>query len=341
MLIAGFGDTYATAEIFPTNMPEDDWTLQRPAAARRVPFAGGAYDFNGANRDALAAYTVRKKFIQILSGNQISATDALTVDEGSIICSIVAGSYTTANFRVSDTIEFYEHGGSGLHQIRTITEIVDGTTFKIDHASVIDFPISDVASYTITLGAWYLDTLLETLKRAVLGIGESKLWLDMRDGSRRWAWAKCTKFSAGAKVEDRIATAIELEFYLREGVWYSETLHTQTMSGSSGNATLVNAGNIATAVKATVHAGSANITAASVGGKWAFSGTLLAGNDLIVDAARFSAKNNGVGCYGNMTITDPTAVWFLLDTGSHTFTLSWTGGGTGDTFGVEWYDAWV
>jgi hypothetical protein len=333
MLIAGFGDTYATAAIFPTNIPEDDWTVQRPAAARRVPFAGGTYDFNGANRDALAAYTVRKKFmLRAIMTATITGTGTITTNGTTTITG--SGTLFLSEVQIGDLITYSEGA-------RTVVTVISNTALTVSLAAD-DNP--DPMAYTMTgvrENYAYLDTVFEALKRSVLGSGESKLWLEMRDGSRRWAWAKCQKVRQTERVEDRLAVPVELEFYLREGVWYSETLHTGLVSGSSGNATLANAGNIATAVKATVHAGSANITAASVGGKWAFSGTLLAGNDLIVDAARFSAKNNGVGCYGNMTITDPTAVWFLLDTGSHTFTLSWTGGGTGDTFGVEWYDAWV
>jgi len=287
MLIAGFGDTYATAAIFPTNMPEDDWTVQRPAAQRRIPFAGGAFDYRGDDAPPVAAYTVRKKFMLLGPVVWKTGTGLIFTEFGGV--PLIEGDFTDFlnEVEAGNVLRFTMGGTQRIVTVLSVSNEAEAVISQADYNALlpywgteVPYEIGNIDCYT------NLDAALETLKRSVLGVGESKLWLEMRDGSHRWAWAKCQKVRQIERVEDRLAVPVELEFYLREGVWYSETLHSGLVSGTSGNATLANAGNIATAVKATVHAGSANITAASVGGKWAFSGTLLAGNDLIVDAAR-------------------------------------------------------
>ena len=266
MLIAGFGGTYADANIFPVNMPEDDWTLQRPAAARRVPFAGGAYDFSGTMQDALAAYIVRKKFVLVSN---------------------------------------YGH--------------LEG----------------DVSS----------------LRKSLFGLGESKLWLDVRDGTHRWAWAKCTKFSLIEKVENQESAEINIEFYLRQGLWYGETLRQDGWVLSGGHWDIVNAGNIATPVKVSITAKTTPITYAYVGKheggttivRFEYRGSIAADKALVVDPAIYSAKNDGVGCYNDMTFlhADERGRWLTIDPGTTRIDFGGTGGSGASTISFEWYDAWV
>jgi len=353
MLISAFGEVYATAAQFPTNMPEDDWRVPRQAVTRSAPLTGGAFDFLGASRAPITTYTVRKKFM--LVSPIVWTTGASTIKtifglnpgpDGNLY-----GNPSTAflsHVAVGDYIRFTY---SGTLYVYPVAEVVSDTKLRLTAGDGAGLPtISLVGSVAYEIGSadYYtnLDGAIESLKRAVLGAGESRLWLDVRDGSRRWAWAKCTRFSVLENVENQRACPIELEFYLREGVWYSENLHSETVSGAPWAKTIVNAGNVATAIKSTIHAGSAAInTLVRLGPSgsywWDFTGTLPAGQNLIMDSARYSAKKNGVGCYNELTIYDLTIPWASAQPGSNALTVYFTGGGTGATFTIEWYDAWV
>jgi hypothetical protein len=66
-----------------------------------------------------------------------------------------------------------------------------------------------------------MDTLLGAVRAATIDIAESKLWLLRRDGNKRWAWAKCTKFSAPDNAMGYSILKVTLEFFCREGAWYA------------------------------------------------------------------------------------------------------------------------
>lgn len=228
-----------------------------------------------------------------------------------------------------------------------ITSRVGGQNGEFDAIGTDANPIAPVRvkkTAIVTATSWAgVETALAAMRAALVG-NESKLWGEVRDGSRRWAYAKCVAFSAADRFGQILHCPITLEFLLTEGVWYSETLHTTTKTTAAAHV-LANAGNVPAAVKVTVVPAVASMTAfaaSATGQGWAWAGTLNTAKSLIVDAAAYSATNDGADAYAALTITRPSALWLHLLPGNNTITITRTQGG-GGTFAAtfEWYDTWI
>jgi len=181
----------------------------------------------------------------------------------------------------------------------------------------------------VTAATWQaVDVTLDALHAATIAPGEQRLWAEMRDGSKRWAWAKCLSIHAPDKVGQPFHCPIELEFTLREGLWYAETAKTQTQAGAATIA-LVNSGDVRVPVSVSVTANATATTAYAVGAPgrgWSFAGTLAGTKTLIVDAAAYISTNNALNCFSSLSITDRAAFWFYLEPGSNSVTITFTGG---------------
>lgn len=200
-------------------------------------------------------------------------------------------------------------------------------------------------SFTVVAATYAgVETTLEALRAATIAQDESKLWCVMRDGSRRWAWAKCVSFSAPDMRGAFLDAQVTLEFLCREGLWYNEAIHQQGKS-SDGTVTLNNAGNVNTPVKISTGSGTgtlAQFSASTAVSGWDFAGAVFAGNDLIVDAAAYTATNNGANCYSSMTFDDSDTFWLAFAPGDNVLTISsLVGGGASFSALIEWYDCWV
>lgn len=208
-------------------------------------------------------------------------------------------------------------------------------------------PVTVKKTAIITATSWAgVETALDALRAATITQAESKLWLLMRDGSHRWAWAKCIGLSDPDRTGQFLHCPIEITFYLSEGLWYSESENTATLA-NAGSVNVVNVGNVAAAVRVGVTVTTAALTAFAVSSAacgWSFAGSVAAaaGEKLIVDAAAYSALNNGSDCYANLTITNEARLYLFAEPGTTLFTITKTqgGGGTISTT-LKWYDTWV
>jgi hypothetical protein len=202
-------------------------------------------------------------------------------------------------------------------------------------------PLTVRKSAIVTAAAWAdLDTALDALHAATIASGELRLWAEMRDGTKRWAWAKCRSIHTPDRVGQPLHCPITLEFDLREGLWYAETASLYQKIGS-GTFTLTNAGDVRVPVKVTMQSFN-TLTAYAIsatGRGWSYAGSIGINYTLIVDAAGYIATKNAADCYSSLTITDKSAFWFYLDPGANSVTITYTGGSPGAD--IEWNDAYL
>jgi hypothetical protein len=194
----------------------------------------------------------------------------------------------------------------------------------------------------VTAATWAgVDTALDALHAATIAVGERRLWAELRDGSKRWAWAKCRSIHAPDRIGQPQHCPVDLEFDLREGLWYAETAGLHQIVGA-GTFTLTNAGDVRVPVKVTVTANATPTTAYAIsatGRSCSFAGRLAATARAIVDAASYLATNDGADCYSSLTITNKSSFWFYLEPGSNSVTITFTGGNP--SADIEWNDAYL
>lgn len=227
-----------------------------------------------------------------------------------------------------------------------------------DDAAYPTLPTTVVKRYTI-VGTSYVNagTVKEQHKAAFLGVGRSKLWGHLRDGTasayRRWAWAKCTDFFAVERAGRQFTTYnVEATFNLSEGQWYGETLN-EVIRNTTGAFTLTNNGNAPALVNILTIANTTKIervlvtnTLASViltldwddtGGAGFPAGTSLELNSDSYSVVAAGASNP----FSKLSLGSGQVVWMALEPGSNSMNLSITQ--TGGTFSsrFRFYDTYV
>ena len=100
------------------------------------------------------------------------------------------------------------------------------------------------------------------------------------------------------------------------------------------------------AIKLRFTAGSAAITSITIartdGESLTFGGTIMAGDELVIDTGTLQVTNDGVDAYNDLALS-PTAnlaSWFALEPGDNDITITFSGGGTGSTIDLSYYEAW-
>lgn len=196
----------------------------------------------------------------------------------------------------------------------------------------------------VTATTWAgVETALATLRASLVG-SESYLWGECRDGSRRWAYAKCVSFSDADKVGQILHCPVEIEFLLPEGIWYSETQH--TANNSEGAHSLSNAGNIPAPLFVWTSGGAAltstTIANATNGSGWTINLASIGIYSIDVDPASYSAVTHGgaTDYFDVLTPAQPGKLWLTLDPGANSLTSS-SAGGTSTGWEFRWYDTWV
>lgn len=252
--------------------------------------------------------------------------------------STYAGGFTFSQVQASN--------GFNLARPPVVAEI-DGSAGAYDFIGADNFPLAaqpiqiahDILSDTYAA----VDDDLDALKAATLCLGRDKLWGLVRDGSKRWTWAKCIGLNYSEKYrEQTIALPVGLSFMLADGgVWYEETESDTSAPASPFTAT--NNGNSPAHVRFnfTAFSTAAYTIAASNGTNgtgWSWTGNMVATKHLIIDSAAMTAKNDGANAYSGLTPTDPTR-WLTLDPGANTITWSFTGLATASHF--YWYDTYL
>lgn len=121
-------------------------------------------------------------------------------------------------------------------EFRPITAQVSGAGGEFDFYGADVFPIEpkkiDIkANLTATTYAG-ITTQIDNLRAALVAVGRSKLWFEMRDSASavpiRWAYAKCISVKEDGEVAGKNYTdfPIKLTFLLSEGLLYGATQQT-------------------------------------------------------------------------------------------------------------------
>ncbi|HMR01773.1 MAG TPA: hypothetical protein PKA43_00215 [Candidatus Competibacter phosphatis] len=140
---------------------------------------------------------------------------------------------------------------------------------------------------------------------------------------------------------------LELVFLIESG-WYEERPSQQeVMSSSPHTLSVENAGNrmVADAVL-TVSADDANLTAVTLtttnGTHLVWTGTVLAGDDLVIDCGAKSVTNDGANAYSGLSYGANHSIddWLRVE-GEMDITIAYTGGGTSPTVTIAYNDGWA
>lgn len=205
-------------------------------------------------------------------------------------------------------------------------------------------PVRVKKTAIITATTWAgVETALDALRVALVG-GESYLWGECRDGSHRWAYAKCVSIGDADKVGQILDCPIEIEFLLPEGVWYSETQH--VTNNAEGSYTINNAGNVPATLFVWTSGGAAlsstTIANATNGSGWTINLASIGVYSIDIDPAAYAAVTHGgsTDYFDLITPAQPGKLWLTLDPGDNSLTAS-SVGGTSTGWEFRWYDTWV
>lgn len=248
-----------------------------------------------------------------------------------------------------------------------VAEQVSGASGVFEYYDDDNFPVAPLnLSKKLTLkGTSYsnVETLLNTMRDATIAADKTKLWGLLRDGTTHvWTWAKCVGFR-GPEVYNRgqfLHMDVDLAFYGKSGLWYSETKAGNTITcefdEASDTGTPPNNGNVPALVKFTVTPDTVTMTsaAANIANQctWQFDANVLATKDLVVDGELYSCTNDGADAYTDLTLgsssligsaATPQVAWFWLVPGSNTVTVKrapFPAGGEVD-FVLEWWHTYV
>lgn len=166
------------------------------------------------------------------------------------------------------------------------------------------------------------------------------------DLSIHWAWARLQQVQQRRVYNQRGYQILEFTWAM-ESEWYADRADlTETLAGSPYTLSVENEGNrTVTNAAITISADSANLTAATItttnGTHLIWAGTLLAGDDLVIDCGAKSIKNDGANAYAGLsygsghTIDDWLRIYGVMD-----ITITYTGGGTAPTVTIAFNDGW-
>lgn len=165
------------------------------------------------------------------------------------------------------------------------------------------------------------------------------------DDSEQWAWARLAVVAHRRVYNNRGYQILDFTWSM-ESEWYSDRNDViATMDGSPYVLTVENAGNrtINDAIL-TITADDANLTAVTITAtntELVWTGTLLAGDSLVIDCGAKSIKNDGVNAYSGFSYGANHAIddWLRI-AGETEITITYTGGGTDPTVTLAFNDGW-
>lgn len=260
-------------------------------------------------------------------------------------------------------------GGSAPSRSATIT-LADGRTWDAIGAE----RAAAALPYTLNYECVALEddaATLQTTLAALFGLRgkRAKLYRTLLDDdSIQWAWARLTRVPMPSGPSGQ-TTHIPLSFqfdvlsswrghyhtvwtlnngyFLNDGLYLNDGEFVETMSGASPYViTVTNSGNgICYDPVITITAGGANITALTIATSTTdidWTGTLTAGNSLVIECGAKSIKNNGVNAYSGFAYGGSHTAngWLELPPGDTAITISRTGGSTDSIVQVDFQDIW-
>jgi hypothetical protein len=221
-----------------------------------------------------------------------------------------------------------------------------------------DYLQSDVArphyeDITIS-GGWQaasicaMEAKLDVLK-ALRG-KRSYLWVADYGGTQiRSRLARCLDVRPKSAQVTSSYCLIDMDFELAAGVWQGAA-HTETTALATGTdaITTTNGGNVRVSdAIITVTAVTSSITLLSFYSAGLFhfhyTGTITAGQSLIVNCGTRKVTNNGVGDFAHFILQSDHADndWLPIMPGVNTFTVARTGGAATSTVKIEYNDGWA
>jgi hypothetical protein len=343
MIISRFGSTWASAYQFGTLKGADDYQTQRPASVGQVGGMSGVFDFWGSAANPLTAQVVNKKFEIAKPYIYTAGTGTIftyqSASPGPELAGIIGDDDTSFLSQVSigDCIRF-TYGGVSYSAL--VGVVVSDTYITVSAETLAELPVFDrgVGPVSFSIGkrsATYsaIETELTYLQQKTIGMGESKLWAALRDGTtHRWAWAKCNRLRAPEDYTTKMHLPIELEFYCREGIWYGETQGGCSVAQNINDEgyTLVNSGTLPANLVVQVTSATGTLTSMVVtnttnGDDFTWTGSATVGQLLKVDTGAWSVTKAGVGAYSGLTYGTGQNNWLSLSPGSNVITIAITG----------------
>lgn len=167
------------------------------------------------------------------------------------------------------------------------------------------------------------------------------------DDSEHWCYARLQQIAHRRITGVNGYQVLELAFLVESG-WYEDRPSQQeVMAASPHTLSVENAGNrmVANAI-ITLHADSASLTACTItttnGTHLVWSGTVVAGDDLIFDCGAKSITNDGANAYSGLSYGAGHSIddWLRIE-GSMDITVTYTGGGTSPTVTIAYNDGWA
>lgn len=192
-----------------------------------------------------------------------------------------------------------------------------------------------------------LDGLYRPYK--VLRGTKAKLYRRNGDTTQHWCWARCKTVDADWTYENIAHIDIKFEFVMTSPCWYSTTQHTYdwhivgivaadtlltTLAESKGSAIqyIDHSGNIdqpaaiftLTAIGLVTSFIINNVT---TGYRFSYTGSLSAGDVLVIDTGAMSVKKNGVDDYASFVPPTNHEEWMHIAPGENKLEINITGGG--------------
>lgn len=167
------------------------------------------------------------------------------------------------------------------------------------------------------------------------------------DGSEQWAWARLMSVNYTRNHRERGYQVLEFTWQVESGWYLDQDDQVETMDGSPYTLSVANGGNrMVNDAVITVTADDANLTALTItttnGTHLVWTGTLTAGDDLVIDCGAKSILNDGANAYGGLSYGANHRIddWLRIE-GSMDITLTYTGGGTDPVVTIAFNEGWV
>ena len=171
------------------------------------------------------------------------------------------------------------------------------------------------------------------------------------DGSTtQWCTARLVSVQANRTAQTQRHLPVTLDFQIVSGCWYGASLQTTTKNncanGVNNLPTISYGGNKNQRnVTITITATGNSITNTTVqnlttGHTWGFSGTIPAGQSLVVNCGAKSVLLNGANAYASFVKPTTKADWFMLSPGNNSVRVTLTtAGGVAHVASVAYYEA--
>jgi hypothetical protein len=206
-------------------------------------------------------------------------------------------------------------------------------------------------------------TVLNAL-RALVG-QRAQLVRRWQDNTDEWCTARLMDLGGTAGAHDIVHTPLDLTFRVISASWYGlyhgapwvldagifldtwyvlDSVITYAITDPLTTPTITNGGNaVVSNAVLTLTAGDVKISSVYfihnvTNQQMVYSADIVAGKSLVIDCGAQTVKNNAVAAYANFVVNHNR--WLDLLPGTNGLSVLITGGGTGATLSVSFYDGW-